>query len=283
VFVSLIGNLLRKKFKRSPGWGETPSILVIRRNRLGDMICTLPLIENLRGKFPKAKITVACDAIGAPIARACPLVDEVVVLRTASGLRRWTALIRDAAGLQDFDWVIAVKGGFDMRLACLARWTNAPVRIGFGRPPEPGETPRRPNDPDPFFTDILELPPNLYDEHQVDTQLRLLEAVGISRPRKTFPMRVPEEARRFADQVLSQPPFHPDAAYAGQLSEWVREDHSQEATLTVPYILFNVSSTVPLLFPPAEQKELLGLILANTGYVVGEQSSTSPDGQGTGV
>lgn len=116
----------------SPG---VPRILVIRRNRMGDMIYTLPLLHTLRRHHPRAHISVACDPLGAPIAQACEAVNDVVIL--ATGWNPWQATYKNAGALQDYDWVIAAKGGFDRRLAVLARLTNATLRIGFERTAQP--------------------------------------------------------------------------------------------------------------------------------------------------
>ncbi|HEY0256557.1 MAG TPA: hypothetical protein VGC39_03860, partial [Candidatus Methylacidiphilales bacterium] len=53
--------------RHSPSHPDSPRILVIRRNRMGDMICTLPLLHALRKGYPTAHLTVACDPAGAPI------------------------------------------------------------------------------------------------------------------------------------------------------------------------------------------------------------------------
>src|SRR5260221_2660478 len=88
-----------------------PRILVIRRNRMGDMIYTLPLLHALRRHYPQAHLTVACDPLGAPIAQACAAVDEVIMLEP--GWNPWQAALINASQLQDYDLVIAAKGGFD--------------------------------------------------------------------------------------------------------------------------------------------------------------------------
>src|SRR5471032_1367050 len=72
-----------------------PRILVIRRNRLGDMIYTLPLLHALRRHFPAAHLTVACDPVATPIAQACEAVNDVIVLEQSWS--RWLAVFQNAA------------------------------------------------------------------------------------------------------------------------------------------------------------------------------------------
>ena len=148
---------LRRK-RESRRNAPDPRILVIRRNRMGDMIYTLPLLHSLRRHYPKAHITVACDPPGEPIALACPAVNDVIVL--ARGWNPIQASFKNAAHLQDYDWVIAAKGGFDSRLARLTRLTNAAIRIGFARDPKK---------PSPYYTDPVELQAGAKEEHQIET------------------------------------------------------------------------------------------------------------------
>jgi len=104
---------------RVPANSGEPRILVIRRNRLGDMIYTLPLLHALRRRFPQAHLTVACDPPGKSIAQACPAVNDVIILEP--GWNPWQAALKNGSALQGYDWVFAAKGGFDSRLAVMTR------------------------------------------------------------------------------------------------------------------------------------------------------------------
>jgi ADP-heptose:LPS heptosyltransferase len=216
-----------------------PRILVIRRNRMGDMIYTLPLLHALRRHNPKAHLTVACDPLGAPIAQACPAVNEVIVLEP--GWNPWQAVLKNAARLQDYDWVIAAKGGFDRRLAVLTRLTNAAVRIGFER---------RTDRPSAHYTDPVGIPANLNEEHQVDTLLRLLKPLGLVKPTGftvDLSLRVPDASRQFAAEILAKPPF----------------DSSSH------FMLINLSSTVGLKFREEDFIALAGRVLGSTNFAIG--------------
>ncbi len=226
----------RQKPRRHP---SDPRILIIRRNRMGDMIYTLPLLHALRRHFPPAHLTVACDPLGAPIARACEAVDEVIILEP--GWNPWQATFLNAARLQDYDWVIAAKGGFDRRLAVLTRLTNAATRIGFER---------RTDRPSAYYTDPVALPANPHEEHQVDTLLRLLKPVGLVKPTEftvDLSLRVPDSSHAFAAAILSKPPF----------------------SLARRFMLINFSSTVGLKFREEDFIALAGRVLGSTDLAVG--------------
>jgi heptosyltransferase-3 len=222
--------------RRSP---NDPRILVIRRNRMGDMIYTLPLLHALRRHFPQSHITVACDPRGAAIAEACEAVDEVIMLDP--GWNPWQAAFQNAAALQDYDWVIAAKGGFDRRLAFLTRLTNAAIRIGFER---------RADRPSNYFTEPVALPVEPHEEHQIDTLLRLLKPLGLVKPTGltvNVGIRVPDSARGFAAGILNQPPF----------------------SSSPHFMLINLSSTVGLKFREEDFIALAGRLLGSTDYAIG--------------
>jgi ADP-heptose:LPS heptosyltransferase len=226
----------RHQPRRSPA---DPRILVIRRNRMGDMIYTLPLLHALRRHNPKAHLTVACDPLGAPIAQACPAVDEVIVLEP--GWNPWQAVLKNAARLQDYDWVIAAKGGFDRRLAVLTRLTNAAMRIGFER---------RIDRPSAHYTNPVAIPDHANEEHQIDTLLRLLKPLGLVRPTEftvDLSLRVPDSSRQFAAEILAQPPF----------------DSSNH------FMLINLSSTVGLKFREEDFIALAERVLGSTNFAIG--------------
>jgi ADP-heptose:LPS heptosyltransferase len=224
---------------RRPAESGPLRILVVRRNRLGDMINTLPLLHALRRHYPGAQITVACDPVGAPIAEACEAVNDYVVL--ATGWNPWQAAYKNAKALQGYDCVLAVKGGFDRRLAVLARLTNATTRIGFENAGHSSSI---------YYTDPVPIPASLNDEHQVETILRLLHPMGIVRQstlRANLSLRVPEASREFADEVRSRPPF----------------------TETPSYMLINFSSTVALKFREEDFIALIRRILGATSLAIG--------------
>lgn len=233
--LNLIAEPIKLRRRHQPRYHATdPRILVIRRNKMGDMIYTLPLLQSLRRHQPQAHITVACDPRGAPIAQACDAVDEVLVLEP--GWNPWQAVLVNAWYLQNYDWVIAAKGGFDRRLAVLTRLTNAAVRIGFERQTQ---------NPSVYYTDPIPLPTDAPDEHQADTLLRLLKPMGMVRPTSfsgDITLSIPDAARAFAAEILAKPPFAPHPRY----------------------LVINFSSTVKLKFREEDFIALMRRILTTT-------------------
>jgi ADP-heptose:LPS heptosyltransferase len=212
-------------------------ILCIMSGGMGDAIDTLPLFNALRRHFPHADLTVACDPAGAPVAMASAAVNAVIVLH--SSWSAWLAALKNARHLQNFDWAIAAASDFDRCLALMTRLSNATTRIGFERHVQP---------PSAYFTDPLPLPEK--EEHQVDSLLRLLKPLGMVRTTalsSDLSLRVPDTARVFATQVLSQPPF----------------------SVFHYYLLINLTRTPGLKFREEDFIELIGRLLSSTPFVIG--------------
>ena len=243
LFTSLLNRvapmLALRRTRRTQRDASEPRILVIRRNRMGDMIYTLPLLHALRRHHKNAHITVACDPLGETIALACPAVNDVLVL--ASSWHPWVAAFKNAVVLQDYDWVIAAKGGFDRRLAMLTRLTNAPVRIGFEA---------KGRESSGYYTDPVAPPDEKLEEHQIETLLRLLAPLGLRRATAfsvDLTLKLPESALEFAAEVREKPPFGTAARF----------------------VLINISSTATLKFREEDFITLTKRILNLSDYAIG--------------
>jgi ADP-heptose:LPS heptosyltransferase len=192
LFARALAASLRLAQRRSPRADcDDPRVLIIRRNRMGDMICTLPLIRALRRQYPKARVTVACDAAGVPIAEACSAIDHVIPLER--GWYLWTMPLQRPHEWQDFDWVIAAKAGFDRRLASLGRLSNAARRIGYGDATAAD-----------FYTDPVPVSADMWSMHQIEATLQLLAPLGIAPPADPVAdlrLDLPASAVAFADAL----------------------------------------------------------------------------------
>jgi heptosyltransferase-3 len=233
--VSTLAALLRLGRRHHPRVScDDPRILIIRRNRMGDMICTLPLIRALHRQFPEAHLAVACDAAGVPIAQACSAVDREIPLRRGAAL--WLAPLMHPREWQDFDWVIACKAGFDQRLAQLARLTNAARRIGYENAAS-----------SEFYTDPVPIPADLWRIHQIEATLGLLAPLGVALPDDPvadLALDLPATALAFAETIA---PFWRDRKL----------------------VLVNVSSTSPLRFREEDFAALVAELSARADLAVG--------------
>jgi ADP-heptose:LPS heptosyltransferase len=247
--VTIYGFLLRVAAGLLKGKAKTPRtdsrILCLTDGGVSDMVYALPLFHAIRRHHLKSHLTVACTLAGEPVALACPAVNDVIVLDP--GWNPWQAAYRNAAFLQNYDWVVAVKGNFDRRQAVLTRLTNAAVRIGFEK---------RVDRPSLYFTDPVALPAKDEKEHHIETLLRLLKPLGLVKATALtvdFNLHLPDTALAFAAEMLAVPPFD----------------------IAPRFMLMNLSSPGRLLFREEDFIATARQVLSTTEFAIGLVASAA--------
>lgn len=100
------------------------SILVIRIDRIGDVVISLPAIRALQVVFPNAKISVLANRSCAPLLQGVPYVSEII---TYAGFRRSIVCLRE----KKFDMAVDLLMDYSIKTATIAFLSGAPVRAGF--------------------------------------------------------------------------------------------------------------------------------------------------------
>lgn len=83
------------------------NILVIRNDKLGDFVLTLPCYIMLKTAFPEAKVSVLVPEYTAGIADACPYIDQVIIDPGKSTLVGVSDLVKELR-VHEFDSVITL-------------------------------------------------------------------------------------------------------------------------------------------------------------------------------
>lgn len=177
----LFRSLIRStKFRKE----DIKSILVIRMNRIGDMIYTIPLVRTLRNEFPEATITVLAENTNAEVIQCQPYIDRVLIYKRGSGILRNTItnIMRTLQGA-DFDLAIGVKGGFSTFLATAALLSGAKYRTGYKS--------LKGCFRDRFYNLPVQ-PIEFSAHHQADACLHLLHAVGVKKEIRDISLTIPD-------------------------------------------------------------------------------------------
>ncbi|WP_148713998.1 glycosyltransferase family 9 protein [Chitinolyticbacter meiyuanensis] len=128
------------------------NILLIRRDNIGDLVCSTPLIVAIRARYPQARITVLANSYNAGVLAGNPAIDAVYAYEKAKHREprqsRWGVYWRTlrlvlALRRQRFDWAIAVGSGLHVHAIKFARWVGARQIVAFvaqGQPVPPGVT-----------------------------------------------------------------------------------------------------------------------------------------------
>ncbi len=169
---------------------ESPRILVIRRDNIGDLLCTTPLIAALRRSYPTAWIGALVNSYNAPALAGNPCVDEILSYDKSKHLTTWGAkleaywrrlgLIRRLRG-RHLDLAILAASGYQAsahRFVVLA----APKRtLGYSLA-------------NIHLTPELHAPQGV---HEVEATFGMLAALGIQGPPPPM-MLVPDAAETVA-------------------------------------------------------------------------------------
>ncbi len=162
------------------------NILLLRTDRLGDTILSLPVATALKKAFPQSRITFLARDYTLPVVLASPSVDAGMSLDTFAGegkaFLRW---LRQ----QEFDVAVHL---FPRPEQALATWrAGIPLRIGTG-----------------YRYYSLLFNRRQYDHrkdghfHEAEFNLRLLQQLGIENAEVRFDLRVDEALRGKIDNLL---------------------------------------------------------------------------------
>jgi heptosyltransferase III len=104
-------------------------ILLVRTDRLGDVILTLPMLPVLRSCFPDARISMLLRRYTGAIIEGNPYVDDLIWYDNTRGLLPFPEIRRT---LRDRHFDVAIVVYPTIRLAWLMFRSGIPVRVGTG-------------------------------------------------------------------------------------------------------------------------------------------------------
>lgn len=112
-------------------------ILVIRRDNIGDLVCTTPLLSALRSLYPRAWIGALTSSYTAPVLYGNPDVDEVFTYRKLKHLRGGDGVLSALFGRASLIWRLRRS---KLDLAILAAGSTDSRGEAFARQVLPGRT-----------------------------------------------------------------------------------------------------------------------------------------------
>lgn len=185
---------------------EPEKILLIKPSAIGDVVHTLPILNLLRRRWPKAHITWMLTPLCAELLQNNPQLDDIVLFHRRQLGRGWrdpqatAGLWKFTTGLRKrkFDLVVDLQGLF--RSGYLAWRSGAPVRVGFAEAREGATL---------FYTHRV---PDAAGErdplrkghrHAVERYLDLAAALGCGRGPVEFPLYLTDAEKQWATQVTA--------------------------------------------------------------------------------
>lgn len=167
---------------------SSPKILIIRRDNIGDLVCTTPLIAALRRRFPEAWLGALVNSYNAPVLDGNPDLDEVFAYTKAKhrgegeslpGILWRRLLMMGRLRRMRLDDVIIATPEIQPRSIDFAGWLKPRRIIGFGTDARLDEA----------------LPVERSGHHEVEDIFRLAALYGIDGPPPPLRVFAPATAR----------------------------------------------------------------------------------------
>jgi heptosyltransferase-2 len=167
-------------------------ILIIRTDRLGDVILSTPVINNIRKKYPQSYISFICRPYTAGIVEGNPYLDEVIVYDKYGHHQSFLATLKFALSLRKKKFDLALVLHPTNRAHILAFFAGIPKRVGWGKKLSF------------FLTDKLAHSKDQGKKHELEYNLDLLRYLDILAEDKEIYIPVKEDAQQKVDQVLEE-------------------------------------------------------------------------------
>ncbi|GJM25000.1 MAG: lipopolysaccharide heptosyltransferase I [Phycisphaerae bacterium] len=204
-------------------------VLLIKPSSLGDIVHALPVLHGLRRRFPDAHLAWMVASPFIPLVANHPDVDEIIEF-DRKRLARWyfhPAAFRAFRNFTrqlkagQFDLVVDLQGLF--RSGYFTWATGAKRRVGFADARELA----------PMFYN-KRLPKRSADEHAVEHNYRVAEALGFTRVKPTIDLAITDEERSRARAILDGIGIAEGTAFAAILpsarwetKQWLPERFSE--------------------------------------------------------
>lgn len=127
---------LRWLRRRRSSAGTVQRVLLLRLERIGDLLMVIDAIHDARAAWPDASIDLAVGSWNVPIAALLPGVNRIEVvdapwLARESAGQTWSGLIRQARGWRARRYDLVLNFEPDIRGNFLAWLSGAPRRVGY--------------------------------------------------------------------------------------------------------------------------------------------------------
>ena len=138
------------------------SVLVVRIDRLGDVILSTPVYASIKRNLPDAKVTVLVNASGIGILRDNPNIDQVIEWKAN---KPWETLWQ--LRKEKFDLVFNLNKMFSATFSMLTRFSRSKWLVGYDHPQN-------------RWVHQLRVPPEDDNRHETENNLELLRAAGFT-------------------------------------------------------------------------------------------------------
>jgi lipopolysaccharide heptosyltransferase II len=167
-------------------------ILIVRTDRVGDVILTTPVIKALRDANPSAYLAMVVRPYTKVIVEGNPYLDEVIIYDKDGGQKGWLSALWFSRALAKRKFDLAIVANPSNRSNLIPFLAGIPKRVGYDRKLGWLLTNRV---KDTKFEGI---------KHEIEYNLDLVRALGIEPQDKSTFMPIAENSEKWAEAVFSK-------------------------------------------------------------------------------
>jgi heptosyltransferase-2 len=167
-------------------------ILIIRTDRLGDVILSTPVIKNLRKKYPNGYIAFICRPYTKEILEQNPYLDELIVYDKYGADKSFLSTLKFALSLRKKKFDLALILHPTNRSHLIAFLAGIPKRIGWDKKLSF------------LLTDKLVYTKDQGRKHELEYNLDLLRYLGILAEDKEIYIPIKKDCQQNVDNILEK-------------------------------------------------------------------------------
>jgi heptosyltransferase III len=220
-------------------FSKISNVLVVRPDRLGDVVLSTPVYESLKQSFPHLKITAMVNPIQAGILENNPHLYKIILMRR----RRFWRAIRQSRK-EKFDIAITLNKKFSATATFFTLCANAAINTGYSHPQS-------------SWGYNIQLPVKGPSCHEIENNLALLKHMGVpqivQQPRVYFNDR---EKQKITGIINSKKTTRPLILVktGTRIPEWGWQ--WEKFQVVIEHILKNDIADIWIINGPGEEAEL---------------------------
>lgn len=172
-------------------------ILVVRTDRIGDVLLSTPVLKALRDKYPEAYIAMMVSPYAKDIVEANPNLDKVIIFDKDTKHRGWLRSYKFAMNLKKQNFDLAIILHPTNRVHLITFFAGISKRVGYDR--KLGF----------LLTDKIKHTKQFGEKHELEYNLDLVRYLGIEPKDKTLYMPIRKESEEFVDELFKKEGLKP--------------------------------------------------------------------------
>jgi heptosyltransferase-2 len=167
-------------------------ILIVRTDRIGDVLLSTPVIKAMRDSYPNAYIAMMVSPFAKDIVDGNPYLDEVIIYDKGAKHKSWMRSIKFACNLKKKRFDLSLILHPTNRVHLVTFFAGIPRRIGYDR--KMGI----------LLTDRLKHTKELGEKHELEYNLDLVRYLGIEPKDKELFMPIKPESEEWLKELFRQ-------------------------------------------------------------------------------